>query len=228
MGHRHRFYLGRSGVAGPTDCRDRGPRIIYGTVLGSLLGSVGLTTGGLLGYVLMLTSARRMVKRFVGPRSLNTMERVRTGRCLGDRPHPQPSLQHSGGHGLSGWARRHADRKIHRGVGRRQRTHRVGVCGDRRWLGRSADPGPWGELCAPHPAAARRAVSHAPPSIVRDVNDTRHGSPCGLAGCFRGALIARCRWASPSVQHARRPSSQEPRAGHSKPHSCCPVLPPPS
>jgi uncharacterized membrane protein YdjX (TVP38/TMEM64 family) len=48
--------------------------IIYGTVLGGLLGSVGLITGGLLGYVLMLTSARRMVKRLVGPRSLNTME----------------------------------------------------------------------------------------------------------------------------------------------------------
>jgi uncharacterized membrane protein YdjX (TVP38/TMEM64 family) len=48
--------------------------VIYGTVLGGLLGSVGLITGGLLGYVLMLTSARRMVKRFVGPRSLNRME----------------------------------------------------------------------------------------------------------------------------------------------------------
>jgi uncharacterized membrane protein YdjX (TVP38/TMEM64 family) len=48
--------------------------IIYGTVLGGLLGSAGLIAGGLLGYVLMLTSARRMVKRFVGPRSLNTME----------------------------------------------------------------------------------------------------------------------------------------------------------
>jgi uncharacterized membrane protein YdjX (TVP38/TMEM64 family) len=48
--------------------------IIYGTVLGGLLGSVGLISGGLLGYVLMLTSARRMVKRFVGPRSLDTME----------------------------------------------------------------------------------------------------------------------------------------------------------
>lgn len=48
--------------------------IIYGAVLGGLLGSVGLITGGLLGYVLMLTSARRMVKRFVGPQSLNRME----------------------------------------------------------------------------------------------------------------------------------------------------------
>lgn len=48
--------------------------VIYGTVLGGFLGSVGQITGGLLGYVLMLTSARRMVKRFVGPQSLNRME----------------------------------------------------------------------------------------------------------------------------------------------------------
>ncbi|NGO51786.1 TVP38/TMEM64 family protein [Allomesorhizobium camelthorni] len=48
--------------------------VIYGAVLGGLLGSVGQITGGLLGYVLMLTSARRMVKRFVGPQSLNRME----------------------------------------------------------------------------------------------------------------------------------------------------------
>jgi uncharacterized membrane protein YdjX (TVP38/TMEM64 family) len=48
--------------------------IIYGTVLGGLLGSVGLITGGLLGYVLMLTSARRMVRRFVGLQSLKKVE----------------------------------------------------------------------------------------------------------------------------------------------------------
>jgi uncharacterized membrane protein YdjX (TVP38/TMEM64 family) len=48
--------------------------IIYGTVLGGLLGSVGLVTGGFLGYVLMLISARRVVKRFVGLQSLNTVE----------------------------------------------------------------------------------------------------------------------------------------------------------
>jgi uncharacterized membrane protein YdjX (TVP38/TMEM64 family) len=48
--------------------------IIYGTVLGGLLGSVGLITGGLLGYVLMLTSARRMVRRLIGLQSLNRME----------------------------------------------------------------------------------------------------------------------------------------------------------
>jgi uncharacterized membrane protein YdjX (TVP38/TMEM64 family) len=48
--------------------------IIYGTLLGGLLGSLGLITGGLLGYLLMLTSARRFVQRFVGPQSLHKME----------------------------------------------------------------------------------------------------------------------------------------------------------
>ena len=48
--------------------------IIYGTLLGGLLGSLGLITGGLLGYLLMLTSARRCVQRFVGPQSLHKME----------------------------------------------------------------------------------------------------------------------------------------------------------
>jgi uncharacterized membrane protein YdjX (TVP38/TMEM64 family) len=50
--------------------------IIYGTLLGTLLGSLGLITGGLLGYVLMLTSARRYVQRFVGRQSLHKLERV--------------------------------------------------------------------------------------------------------------------------------------------------------
>ena len=48
--------------------------IIYGTLLGGLLGSLGLITSGLLGYVLMLTSARRFVQRFAGPQSLHKME----------------------------------------------------------------------------------------------------------------------------------------------------------
>lgn len=48
--------------------------IIYGTLLGGLLGSLGLITGGLLGYGLMLTSARRFAQRFAGPRSLHKME----------------------------------------------------------------------------------------------------------------------------------------------------------
>jgi uncharacterized membrane protein YdjX (TVP38/TMEM64 family) len=50
--------------------------IVYGTVLGALLGSVGLISGGLLGYVLMLSSARRYVHRLVGRESLQRMERL--------------------------------------------------------------------------------------------------------------------------------------------------------
>jgi uncharacterized membrane protein YdjX (TVP38/TMEM64 family) len=48
--------------------------ITYGTLLGGLLGSLGLITGGLLGYGLMLTSARRFAQRFAGPRPLRKME----------------------------------------------------------------------------------------------------------------------------------------------------------
>ena len=48
--------------------------IIYGTVLGGLLGSVGLITSGLLGYILMRTSARLILLRFTGPKSLKRME----------------------------------------------------------------------------------------------------------------------------------------------------------
>jgi uncharacterized membrane protein YdjX (TVP38/TMEM64 family) len=48
--------------------------IIYGTVIGGLLGSVGLIGGGILGYALMRTSARRFVDRLVGRQSLHKME----------------------------------------------------------------------------------------------------------------------------------------------------------
>lgn len=48
--------------------------IIYGALLGGSLGSLGLITGGFFGYGLMLTSARRLVQHFVGPRSLHKME----------------------------------------------------------------------------------------------------------------------------------------------------------
>ena len=85
--------------------------IIYGTVLGGLLGSVGLITGGLLGYALMLTSARRMVKRFVSPWSLNTME------CLFERAGAWAIvLTRSLPNGYSGRPCGHASGKIHRGT----------------------------------------------------------------------------------------------------------------
>jgi protein-S-isoprenylcysteine O-methyltransferase Ste14 len=50
--------------------------IVYGTVPGAVLGSIGMISGGLLGYALMLTSARRHLRRLVGTRSLQTLERV--------------------------------------------------------------------------------------------------------------------------------------------------------
>lgn len=49
--------------------------IIYGTWLGGLLGSLGLITGGLLGYALMGTSARRLAQRLARPGSLQKWER---------------------------------------------------------------------------------------------------------------------------------------------------------
>jgi uncharacterized membrane protein YdjX (TVP38/TMEM64 family) len=59
--------------------------IIYGTLVGGLLGSFGLITGGLLGYVLMLTSVRRYAHRLV----------KLTSWRVGDRPDPKPSVQRS-------------------------------------------------------------------------------------------------------------------------------------
>lgn len=48
--------------------------IVYGSLIGGLLGSLGLITGGLLGYGLMLTAARRFAQRLAGPRALQKME----------------------------------------------------------------------------------------------------------------------------------------------------------
>ena len=45
-----------------------------GIIYGTLLGSLGLITGGLLGYGLMLTFARRFVQRFAAAQSLHKIE----------------------------------------------------------------------------------------------------------------------------------------------------------
>jgi uncharacterized membrane protein YdjX (TVP38/TMEM64 family) len=50
--------------------------IIYGTVVGGLLGSVALITGGLLGYGLMRTAVRRVVHRLTRPHTIERMERL--------------------------------------------------------------------------------------------------------------------------------------------------------
>jgi uncharacterized membrane protein YdjX (TVP38/TMEM64 family) len=47
--------------------------VIYGTLLGALIGSFALITGGLLCYVLMLTSARRFARRLAGARTLDRL-----------------------------------------------------------------------------------------------------------------------------------------------------------
>ena len=61
--------------------------LIYGTVIGGLLGSLALITGGLLGYGLMLTCARRFAQRFAG-RSLRGAVGVHS-RTDGRGPRPQ-------------------------------------------------------------------------------------------------------------------------------------------
>ena len=48
--------------------------IIYGIWLGGLLGTFALITGGLLGYGLMRTAARRLAQRLVRPQSVRRME----------------------------------------------------------------------------------------------------------------------------------------------------------
>jgi uncharacterized membrane protein YdjX (TVP38/TMEM64 family) len=55
--------------------------IVYGTVRGGLLGSIGLIGGGLLGYGLTRTSARWFVNRRPGRKSLHKLENLfeRTG-----------------------------------------------------------------------------------------------------------------------------------------------------
>lgn len=50
--------------------------IIYGTLIGGLLGTLGLVTGAFLGYGLMFTAARRYAPRFVGLKSLRKMEHL--------------------------------------------------------------------------------------------------------------------------------------------------------
>jgi uncharacterized membrane protein YdjX (TVP38/TMEM64 family) len=48
--------------------------IMYGAPVGGLVGSLALFTGGLLGYLLMRTSARRFLRRFVRIQSRHEME----------------------------------------------------------------------------------------------------------------------------------------------------------
>ncbi len=154
--------------------------IIYGTVLGGLLGSVGLITGGLLGYVLMLTSARRLVKRFIGRQSLDKMESLfeRAGawaivltRSLSySIPEAMVFLAGLAGMPLGKFS-------VALAVGSVPTAFAFAAIGagwaDQPILAFVVS------YVLPILLLPDRALSHAPPSIVRDVNDTRHGSPCG-------------------------------------------------
>jgi uncharacterized membrane protein YdjX (TVP38/TMEM64 family) len=48
--------------------------IMYGTLIGGLLGTFGLITGGLLGYGLVRTAVRRYLQRFLAHRALQRAE----------------------------------------------------------------------------------------------------------------------------------------------------------
>jgi len=50
--------------------------IIYGALVGGLVGSIALISGGVLGYLLMRTSLRRYVRWLIAPRVLQRMERL--------------------------------------------------------------------------------------------------------------------------------------------------------
>jgi uncharacterized membrane protein YdjX (TVP38/TMEM64 family) len=50
--------------------------MIYGPVMGGLIGTVGLISGAWLGYALTFTSARRLMLRVAGGKSLNRMEKL--------------------------------------------------------------------------------------------------------------------------------------------------------
>jgi uncharacterized membrane protein YdjX (TVP38/TMEM64 family) len=50
--------------------------IVYGTLIGGVLGSVGQITGGLLGYVLMRTALRGLARRLIGPQRLDKMKGI--------------------------------------------------------------------------------------------------------------------------------------------------------
>ena len=123
--------------------------IIYGTLLGGLLGSVGLISGGLLGYGLMRTSARRFGQTRGGrPVSLHKMETLfdRAGdwaiiltRSL---PYSVPEVMVFLA-GLAGMPMGKFTMALTVG----NVTNRLGVRGHRCGLGRSASPGAHRKLC---------------------------------------------------------------------------------
>ena len=75
LGRRYRAHLGRSVLPIPQTAVIAALGIVYGPVVGGLLGSFALVSSGLIGYGLMRTSARRLLVRWVAPASLQKVER---------------------------------------------------------------------------------------------------------------------------------------------------------
>ena len=141
--------------------------IVYGTLVGGLLGSLGLVTGGLLGYALMLTSARRFAQRFTGPRSLQKMERLfdRGGAWAIILTRSLPYSVPEAVVFLAGLARmplrKFAAALIIGSVPTAFAFAAIGA----GWADQPVD-GPRGELRAPHRPSAHRALSHAAAGTV--------------------------------------------------------------
>jgi uncharacterized membrane protein YdjX (TVP38/TMEM64 family) len=152
--------------------------IIYGTPLGGLLGSLGLITGGLLGYGLMLTSARRLAQRFVGPRSLHQMESLfdRGGAwaivLTRSLPYSVPEVMVFLA-GLAGMPMRKFIAALTVG----SVPTAFAFCRHRRRLGGPANPVPRGELSAPHPPATHRALSDATPPVRKRLRARPYSDP---------------------------------------------------
>jgi membrane protein YqaA with SNARE-associated domain len=162
--------------------------IIYGTLLGGLLGSLGLITGGLLGYVLMLTSARYM-QRFVGPQPLHKMESLfdRGGAwaivLTRSLPYSVPEAMVF----LAGLAGMPMGKFIAALTIGSVPTAFVFAAIGAGWANQPILALVM-RLRAPHPLATHRALSHAAGSTVGDVN-TGHRFPYRLPARLCGTHI---------------------------------------
>jgi len=212
VGHGYCPHLGRCGVASPADCRDRRARYDLRDSAWRIAGQRRPDYGRpfRLWPDAHLGAALRATLRWAAVVSPDG-EFVRPGRCLGDHPHPQPSLQRPGGCGLSRRTGEHADQRIHRGADHRQRANGFRFRRHRRCLGGPAGDGPHGELCTPHSPATHRAPSHAAAKTVSNVDTghrTPHGLPPGL--CRPHAAGQKASWRAEDASQAgkRQPSTR--------------------
>ena len=136
--------------------------IVYGTVVGGLVGSFALITSGLLAYFLMRTHARRFVVRLAGQRLLDKMgvffDRSGTWAIVLTRslPYSIPEAMTF----LAGLSRMPFE-KFLTSHGSWQCSHCLRLRRGRRGVGRSAAPGPRYQLRASGCLVAGRAPNDA-------------------------------------------------------------------